>query len=89
MKTYDSKINSILIVDDTPENLDVLIDHLANTDFNVSVALSGEKAIEITQKMIPDMILLDIKMSGIDGFETCRLLKENAALKEPLFLSRL
>jgi len=82
MKTSDSKITSILIVDDTPENLDVLIDHLANTNFNVSVALSGEKAIEITQKMIPDMILLDIKMSGIDGFETCRLLKENAALKE-------
>ncbi|RKZ35741.1 MAG: hybrid sensor histidine kinase/response regulator, partial [Gammaproteobacteria bacterium] len=82
MKTSDSKITSILIVDDMPENLDVLIDHLANTDFNVSVALSGEKAIEITQKLIPDMILLDIKMSGIDGFETCRLLKENAALKE-------
>jgi len=41
-----------------------------------SVALSGEKAIEITHKMIPDIILLDIKMSGIDGFETCRLLKK-------------
>jgi len=82
MNKTDSKITSILIIDDTPENLDVLIDHFANTHFNVSVALSGEKAIEITKKMIPDLILLDVKMSGIDGFETCRLLKQNTALKE-------
>ncbi len=81
MTETDSKTTSILIVDDTPENLDVLIDHFA-ANFNVSVALSGEKAIEITHKMIPDMILLDIKMPGIDGFETCRLLKQNAALQE-------
>ena len=82
MKQTEPKIASILIVDDTPENLDVLIDHFAKINFDVSVALSGEKAIEITNKRIPDIILLDIKMAGIDGFETCRLLKQNEALRD-------
>jgi DNA-binding NtrC family response regulator len=81
MNETDLKTTSILIVDDTPENLDVLIDHFAS-HFDVSVALSGEKALEITDKTIPDMILLDIKMPGIDGFETCRLLKQKSALRD-------
>jgi DNA-binding NtrC family response regulator len=82
MNLIKPKTASVLVVDDTPENLDVLVDHLKNANFNISVALTGEKAIEITQKMIPNIILLDIKMPGIDGFETCRLLKQNTALQD-------
>ncbi|RKZ73596.1 MAG: sigma-54-dependent Fis family transcriptional regulator [Candidatus Parabeggiatoa sp. nov. 1] len=82
MNLIKPKTASILVVDETPENLDVLVDHLKNANLNISVALSGEKAIEITQKMIPDIILLDIKMPGIDGFETCHLLKQNTALQD-------
>lgn len=71
---------SILIVDDNPENLDILIEHLQGANFNVSVALTGEKGLEIAEKIIPDLILLDIHLPGIDGFEMCCQLKQ-----EPLF----
>lgn len=89
MDTTESKKFSILVVDDIPENLDVLIEHLEEANFSISVALSGEKAIELTEKMIPDLILLDIQMQGIDGFETCRLLKQKVALQDVpvIFLS--
>lgn len=67
--------NSILIVDDIPTNIKVLVDYLAQAGFKISVAKSGESALEKVQKVSPDLILLDIMMPGIDGFETCRRLK--------------
>jgi len=79
----NSKLAKILLVDDTPENLDVLIDQLDKANFSVSVALNGEKAIKLTHKMMPDIILMDIHMpQGIDGFETCRRLKQQKRLKD-------
>lgn len=65
----------ILIVDDNQTNLDVLFELLRNYGFKVLVALDGESAIEQIEYIHPDLILLDIMMPGIDGFETCRRLK--------------
>ncbi|MEG4024824.1 response regulator [Microcoleus sp. S13C4] len=67
----------ILIVDDNPTNLEVLFDTLSNGGFEVAVAIDGEKAIKQSEYYPPDLILLDVVMPGIDGFETCKRLKEN------------
>lgn len=67
----------VLIVDDTPTNLEVLQEVLVNAHYEVLVAIDGESAIEQIQYAKPDIILLDVMMPGIDGFETCRRLKEN------------
>jgi len=72
----------ILIVDDTPTNLEVLLDFLEDSGFKVLVAEDGESAIEGAEYAPPDLILLDILMPGIDGFETCRRLKANEATQD-------
>ena len=82
MNSLELKKPVVLIVDDIPENLDVLIEHLESSEFSVSVALSGEEAIELTATWIPDIILLDVVMSGIDGFETCQRLKQQVTLQD-------
>jgi len=66
---------SILIVDDTPTNLDVLVDYFADLGFDVLVATDGPGALEQMTHARPDLILLDVMMPGMDGFETCRRLK--------------
>ena len=68
---------TILIVDDIPTNLEVLSNVLENVGYKVLVALDGESAIEQIDYARPDIILLDVMMPGIDGFETCRRLKVN------------
>lgn len=67
----------ILIVDDNPTNLEMLFDFLANAGFTVLVAEDGESAIARAEYAPPDLILLDILMPGMDGFETCCHLKAN------------
>ncbi|MFM7150948.1 MAG: response regulator, partial [Gemmataceae bacterium] len=65
----------VLIVDDTKSNIDALVQVLQG-DYRLSVALSGEAAIRAVEKSPPDLIMLDVVMPGIDGFEVCRLLRE-------------
>jgi cyclic di-GMP phosphodiesterase len=66
---------AILVVDDTPENIDVLVETLKG-EYQVKAAKNGEMALKIArQPTPPDLILLDIMMPGIDGFEVCRQLK--------------
>ena len=65
----------ILVVDDVPANLDVLIEILEEEGFRISVATSGERALRVVSQTKPDLILLDVMMPGIDGYETCRMLK--------------
>ena len=73
-----SENQSILIVDDNPNNLEVLAHILTEVGYQVSVAIDGETAIEQVEYHQPELILLDIMMpEGIDGFETCRRLKAN------------
>ncbi|MGB3692613.1 MAG: response regulator [Spirulinaceae cyanobacterium] len=73
----DKEFQLILIVDDIPTNLEVLSTTLMNAGFKVAVATDGESAIEQVEYRPPDLILLDVMMPGIDGFETCQKLKEN------------
>ncbi|MBE9006444.1 response regulator [Fortiea sp. LEGE XX443] len=75
MKNDFNKSSVILIVDDTPINLEMLFDFLDTAGFTVLIAEDGESAIAIAEYGTPDLILLDILMPGIDGFETCRRLK--------------
>jgi PAS domain S-box len=66
---------SILIVDDTPANLAVLCEILTESGFELRVAEDGASALDQMDHACPDLILLDVLMPGIDGFETCRRLK--------------
>ncbi|MEG4229597.1 EAL domain-containing protein [Microcoleus sp. N9_B2] len=74
--------NVILIVDDNPNNLKLLFDFLKESGFKVLVAKDGESAIEKLQEVSPNIILLDVMMPGIDGFETCCRLKASVATKD-------
>ena len=80
--TTGEKRGTILIVDDTPLNLEVLQDILSAAGFELLIAVNGESAIRQAEYATPDMILLDVMMPGIDGFETCRRLKELEATRE-------
>ncbi len=82
MNTKTIAKGTILIVDDNLTNLDVMVDHLGKAGFKVLVATSGQKAIEQTRYVQPDLILLDVLMPGLDGFETCRRLKDNETTKD-------
>lgn len=68
----------VLIVDDSPTNIEILSDCLNQTSFQIVVARSGEQALEQAIYHKPELILLDVVMPGIDGFETCRQLKEHS-----------
>jgi two-component system cell cycle response regulator len=72
----DKMEGTILVVDDIPENIALLSRILANQGYTVKSADNGTQAIAIAQTDSPDLILLDINMSGMDGFETCACLKQ-------------
>ena len=82
---------ALLLVDDNPTNLQVLYQTLETTGCKLLVAKNGETALSIAQKASPDLILLDIMMPGIDGFEVCRRLKNDPATANipVIFLSAL
>jgi PAS domain S-box-containing protein len=82
MKNDSNKSSVILIVDDTPINLEVLYDFLGKAGFTVLIAEDGESAIARAEYAPPDLILLDILMPGMDGFETCRLLKKSGLTQD-------
>src|SRR6266702_3240264 len=71
----------ILVVDDTPANLALAMQYLENHGFQVFVAQDGEEALERAQFALPDLILLDAMMPGLDGFETCVRLKSIEATR--------
>ena len=74
--------STVLIVDDNKANLSLLMDQLLVQGFQLMVAESGESALERVRFRIPDIILLDVRMPGIDGFETCRRLKTDSAVAD-------
>jgi putative two-component system response regulator len=74
--------STVLVVDDTPDNID-LLDGVLNRDYKVKAALNGEKALKIAgSDNPPDIILLDIMMPGMDGYEVCRRLKSDAKTQD-------
>ncbi len=77
MDCIDNKKFKILIVDDVPKNIQVLGTILSKNNFQTSYADSGEKTLQLVEYNNFDLILLDIMMPGMDGFEVCRRLKSN------------
>lgn len=67
---------TVLVVDDTETNIDILVEAL-DEGYNVSVAMDGASALDAVEEEPPDLILLDIMMPGMDGYEVCRKLKSN------------
>lgn len=70
---------TILVVDDTPANLKIIMEMLTKAGFPIRPARNGAIALESVQIELPDLILLDIRMPGLDGYEVCRQLKANEA----------
>ncbi|POO54979.1 Transcriptional activator protein CzcR [Agrobacterium sp. DSM 25558] len=72
----------VLLVDDSPDALGFLTDALEQSGFSVLIATSGQSALNIAERITPDIILLDAVMPSMDGFETCTRLKSNAAVTQ-------
>ena len=72
----------VLIVDDNPLNIQVLAEHIKGNDVDIAIAVNGKKAVSIAKGKIPDLILLDIMMPEMDGFEVCKELKKDELTKE-------
>ena len=71
----DRQKGTILVIDDNPTNLKLLVDYLENSDYTVLIAQAGDSGLQRAQNVIPDLILLDVMMPEMDGFEVCRRLK--------------
>ena len=78
----DNNDSVILVVDDTPANLQLLLDTLEDAGYKVLVATNGHEALERAVLGQLDLILLDVVMPSLDGFETCQRLKQQPALKD-------
>ncbi|MCG8572540.1 MAG: response regulator [Spirochaetes bacterium] len=74
-------LKNLLIVDDTPENIDILFSILRDK-YEIRVAKNGKSALELINKELPDLILLDIMMPIMDGYEVCKKLKSNKTTQE-------
>jgi diguanylate cyclase (GGDEF)-like protein len=73
---------TVLIVDDTPANVGILVEYLEGRRVRVAVAQEGEEGLARAEFVQPDLILLDVMMPGMDGFETCRRLKASASTRD-------
>jgi two-component system sensor histidine kinase/response regulator len=82
MASEVTAIGILLIVDDNPTNLELLLDTLKDSGFKVLVAKDGPSTFQRLEYALPDLILLDVLMPGMDGFEVCRRLKENKATRD-------
>jgi adenylate cyclase len=69
----------VLVVDDTPHNVKLLADLLGAKGYAVSTAASGEQALELITAAVPDIVLLDVMMPGLSGYEVCRKIRDNPA----------
>ena len=72
----------ILVVDDNPQNVELLVEYLKTIECEVQTAADGLEALEVVGQFKPDLILLDIMMPKMSGFEVCRKLKSDPALRD-------
>jgi two-component system sensor histidine kinase/response regulator len=79
MEQTEQFLADILIVDDIPANIQLLSQVLIEHGYKVRKLISGERALKAVELQVPDLILLDIKMPGMDGYEVCRQLKASEA----------
>jgi len=83
MKIFNSfEKATVLIVDDNPTNLKVLSDAISSLGWEILIATDGESAIEEAEYAQPDIILLDVMMPEMDGFQTCAELKSKTSTKD-------
>ncbi len=82
IKTTETQKPSILIVDDISKNIQVLVNILRAKEYKLFVASSGIKALEMMEKIHPDLILLDVMMPEMDGFQVCQKLKASPDTKD-------
>ena len=73
---------SILIIDDSKDDCDLLKEHLAKLGLKVYTSMSGQEGLEKTRKLKPDLVLLDLILPDIDGFDVCDQIKNDDALKD-------
>ena len=73
---------TVLIIDDTPANVGILVEYLEGRKVRVAVAQEGEEGLARAEFVRPDLILLDVMMPGMDGFETCRRLKASETTRD-------
>ncbi|MFH1752915.1 MAG: response regulator [Candidatus Omnitrophota bacterium] len=72
----------ILIIDDSKEDVDLLQKHLKKMGFKVYISMTGQEGLQMTRKLKPDLILLDLILPDIDGFDVCDEIKKDDALKK-------
>jgi len=82
MNTVDLTGSRLLLVDDIPTNIDILREVLEPEGYEIMVALNGTLALDLAKRFTPDLILLDVMMPDIDGFETCQALKNNSVTQD-------
>lgn len=90
-ETQIATLNTVLAVDDNPENLSVLRSMLERAGFKVRAARDGEQALRSARAEPPDVILMDVHMPKMDGYEACKALKEDSQLRDipVIFISAL
>ncbi|OQW93970.1 MAG: hybrid sensor histidine kinase/response regulator [Beggiatoa sp. IS2] len=74
--------DTLLVIDDIPENVKLLLNFLTNAGFKVLIAQDGEEGIRTAEYVCPDLILLDVMMPDVDGFEVCQILKSEPRTKD-------
>ena len=72
----------VLVIDDTPANIETISGVLRQHGYQISVATSGQQGLDLLERLRPDLILLDVMMPGMDGFETCRRIKAETRWRE-------
>ena len=77
MRQTEPQRHHVLVVDDDP-SITLFLAEILKDRYDVSIATDGETAIDFCRKRVPDLVLLDVMMPGLDGYETCRMLKANA-----------
>jgi two-component system sensor histidine kinase/response regulator len=76
-KDIQKPIPTVLVVDDNPKNVQIIALLLNELKYKIIIAVNGKSAIDLVERVHPDLILLDVMMPGMDGFEACQIIKSN------------